>query len=254
MSKQPALPSYPAWTPEEPATSYPSWAAPAVDHITTLWPNNDRSLRPAPIPRSHESGSWEALSNTAADLASPPRHSTAPQPLGHTGEAASHAAPPSSDFRAAYVQKLQELLAARAQMLAETETQLLRVATTIAAAIVGRELQNDPGLYLDLVRHTLSEVRSAASCKLRVSPEGYAIIASTLGGPVIEVQDAQAVLVADPSIDGFGCIAETDDALIDARLESRLDQIRRHLHSASTTDDTLDDAGVAAPGSIEGLR
>jgi flagellar biosynthesis/type III secretory pathway protein FliH len=107
---------------------------------------------------------------------------------------------------------------ARQGVLRDAEASVVDLALAVAKRVIGQELSTHPDRVRALVREALDRVRRATHVRVRVHPED----AAELAVEGIEV-------VADASIERGGCIVQSDLGDVDARLDVRLDALRRAL-------------------------
>lgn len=111
------------------------------------------------------------------------------------------------------------------------EENLCALAVAIARHVVGREVQQEPGLIQDLVRRSLTEFPIDQQLTIRVNPQDLATITgrSVAGGegPVSANRDLR--WVADPRIAPGGCVVEGRDRIVDGRVDTALERIWRRL-------------------------
>jgi|SRR5687768_1540257 len=109
------------------------------------------------------------------------------------------------------------------QMNAEVEQQLLSLAMTIARQLVRRELKTDPAQVIAIIRETVSLLPAAArDVRVHLHPEDAAVVRERLAAPTA---DRAWTIVEDPVLTRGGCKVTTDTALIDARVETRLNEV-----------------------------
>jgi len=136
------------------------------------------------------------------------------------------------DREEAAAQAAMDLAVARRQALAGAEERLIALAVAIAEALVGGRLEDDPELHGTLAREALATLgvgRGASPARLRASEAAYQAVNRAFGGPRVDYEGVPVEVVRDPALEGFGYIAENDDAQVDARIPSRLDAVRRAL-------------------------
>ncbi|HEY8539047.1 MAG TPA: flagellar assembly protein FliH [Steroidobacteraceae bacterium] len=109
------------------------------------------------------------------------------------------------------------------QMSAEVEQQLLSLAIAIARQIVRRELKTDPAQVIAIIRETVALLpASARDVRVHLHPEDAAVVRERLAETT---SDRAWSIVEDPVMSRGGCKVTTDTALIDARLETRLNEV-----------------------------
>jgi flagellar assembly protein FliH len=110
-----------------------------------------------------------------------------------------------------------------AQVDAEVEQQLLTLSLTIARQLVRRELKADPAQVIAIVRETVALLPAAArDVRVHMHPEDAAVVRERLAAPTA---DRAWAIVEDPVMTRGGCKVTTDTALIDARVETRLNEV-----------------------------
>jgi flagellar assembly protein FliH len=109
------------------------------------------------------------------------------------------------------------------QMNAEVEQQLLSLATLIARHVVRRELKTDPTQVIAIIRETVALLpASARDVRVHLHPEDAAVVRERLAATTA---DRAWTIVEDPVLTRGGCKVTTDTALIDARVEKRLNEV-----------------------------
>lgn len=124
-----------------------------------------------------------------------------------------------------------DMATARGEAIANAETQLLELAIGIASAIVDDALEERPELHKRLVDTGLSCLSGEDRVTVRCAPEAYDPIVETFGGDHFEVQGMHIEVSVDPSLTGLGCVLETADRRVDARVSERLAAVRAALLS-----------------------
>lgn len=110
-----------------------------------------------------------------------------------------------------------------AQMNADVEQQLLSLSMTIARQLVRRELKTDPAQVIAIIRETVSLLpASARDVRVHLHPEDAAIVRERLA---TTTADRAWAILEDPVMTRGGCKVTTDTALIDARVETRFNEV-----------------------------
>ena len=118
--------------------------------------------------------------------------------------------------------------ASRARATAAPELRVLAV--RIAEKILGRALQLQPEVVLDVAAQALSAAGSARQVLVRCHPDDLAALER--GKPRLLERASRSHALAlrgDPSIVRGGCIVETELGSIDARLSTQLEAMERAL-------------------------
>lgn len=131
-------------------------------------------------------------------------------------------------------QTLEEIAEMRAQIVRDTEQQLVRLAVAIARRIVQREMTMDPDLLRAIARVAMDRLGETTGVTVRLNPDDHAAIAagrdSAWGGGHVTV-------VADARLPRGGCRLESDGGTVDASVDAQLEEITKRL--------LTDAAGVA---------
>lgn len=103
------------------------------------------------------------------------------------------------------------------------EKQLVELAMLVAKQLVRRELRQDPGHVVGVVRDAMRLLPVAArDVEVCLHPDDAALVRESL--PEVEGQRAWTI-VEDPLIERGGCKVTTDRSQIDARTDSRLQAV-----------------------------
>jgi flagellar assembly protein FliH len=129
-------------------------------------------------------------------------------------------------FRAA----VEALELERDRWLATWENSAIKLSAAIAAKILKHELSQRPELALSIVREALQLAMGQPDVKLRLHPLDLEQL-HDCGKEAVSRLGAvgEATLVADESISRGGCLIETHHGVIDARLETQIEQITSEL-------------------------
>jgi len=117
----------------------------------------------------------------------------------------------------------------RAQLLQESEEDLLKLSVLIARTVMLRELSCDPGFLATLVHGALELASDGGEVLVRLNPEDYALVAQRPEFAGLSGEKRHIALKADPSVASAGCLVETARGNIDAGLDAQLDEIYRRL-------------------------
>jgi flagellar assembly protein FliH len=127
----------------------------------------------------------------------------------------------------AQVTRLQQIVDSLAGPLqdvdAQVESELVNLALTVARQLVRRELRIDPSQVIAIIRETVALLPVAArDVRVHLHPEDAAIVRERLAATTAERAWS---IVEDPVLTRGGCRVTTDAALIDARLETRVNTV-----------------------------
>lgn len=124
---------------------------------------------------------------------------------------------------------IEALTAARAELFAQAEGELVELAVEIARSVLGTELETRPELHRTLVRAALDVLRGESAPRVRLSPEAFDAILAVTGSRVLETQGHHVQLEPDPQLRGAGAVLDGGSASVDGRLDTRLDRVRDAL-------------------------
>jgi flagellar assembly protein FliH len=101
---------------------------------------------------------------------------------------------------------------------AQVESELTRLALTVAKHLVRRELRIDPAQVIGIIRHTVSLLPLASrNIKIHLHPDDAQVVREKLAQPL---GDQQWQLSEDPLMARGGCRVTTDNSSIDGRFET----------------------------------
>lgn len=127
----------------------------------------------------------------------------------------------------AQVARLEQILTALAQPLkdvdAQVEGELTNLALAVARQLVRRELRIDPAQVIAIIRETISLLPTAArDVRVHLHPDDAAVVFERLAATTTE---RAWTMVEDPVMTRGGCRVTTENAHIDARLETRINAV-----------------------------
>jgi type III secretion protein L len=118
----------------------------------------------------------------------------------------------------------------REKIIANAEPQLVGLGRRIAEKIIGRELEVNPDVIVDVVRQALQTVKQQREIIVRVNPADLSALQGRRGDVIAALARAKDVdLRADPDIGAGGCVVESELGTIDAQLDTQLGVIERLL-------------------------
>jgi type III secretion system HrpE/YscL family protein len=118
----------------------------------------------------------------------------------------------------------------REKLIANAEPQLVGLGRRIAEKIIGRELEVNPDVIVDVVRQALQTVKQQREIIVRVNPGDLSALQGRRGDVIAALARAKDVdLRADPDIGAGGCVVESELGTIDAQLDTQLGVIERLL-------------------------
>jgi flagellar assembly protein FliH len=123
-------------------------------------------------------------------------------------------------------QTLDELTTMRAQMIHQTERQMVQLALAIARRIVRREVSLDQDLLIAMARVALDRLGESARITIRLHPEEFA---ATAAARADQFTGTNVTVVADAGIARGGCRVESDFGDIDVGVDAQIQELARAL-------------------------
>ena len=112
----------------------------------------------------------------------------------------------------------------------DAQQQLIKLSVRLAEKIIGEQLRLEPDTVISIVREALTSARRETKLTLRVNPDYLNAVRSHLDRLRSEAgAQREYRVVADPKVQGGGCIIESEIGTIDARLEVQLQVIEELL-------------------------
>lgn len=111
----------------------------------------------------------------------------------------------------------------------QAEERLSTLAIEIARRAIGKELDANPELMLDITRQALEESHPGSSIRLRVNPLQTSLVESHKAELLASLSQIKEIeVVADSSVKTV-CIIESESGAIDARIDSFLDRLETEI-------------------------
>jgi len=133
-------------------------------------------------------------------------------------------------------QTIEELTTLRAQMIHQTERQMVQLALAIARRVVHREVSLDQDLLIAMARVALDRLGESAQVTIRLNPEEYE---GTGAARVAQLTAANVTVVPDARVQRGGCRVESNLGALDAGVDAQLQEIAYALlgeHEPVTAD------------------
>ncbi len=116
------------------------------------------------------------------------------------------------------------------EILANQEKDVIQLACKIAEKIIGRDLEREPELLMDMCANAIEQLRSAKSMVLRVHPKTAQVLRARK--PELMELIGRAVDLAireDPEVAPVGCIVQTEFGSVDAQLPTQFEMLQNVL-------------------------
>jgi len=128
---------------------------------------------------------------------------------------------------------LKEARKAYQEAIEAAEEKILELAVEIAGQIVGRQVELDRDIILDIARRAIQRVAEGQFYTIYASPEEAAFLRQHREDLLKEAPpNARLQIIADPAVKPGGCRVETESGFIDATVDTQLAEVRRLLKGA----------------------
>ncbi len=141
---------------------------------------------------------------------------------------------------------IQELELTRSRMAAESRNDLIDLALTAIEWFHLATVDSDHQLIVRIVDEALGNFRGIQPISIRLNPRDHEVLAAEMGRGQVAWSSWNLSLVADEAIQAGGCLIETDEGTVDARLEDRLARLRADLDALRADSSSAPDHGEAS--------
>lgn len=131
-------------------------------------------------------------------------------------------------------QALEELAAVRAQMIRQTERQMVELALAVARRIIHREVSLDRDLLIAMARVALDRLGESARITVRLHPEDFE---ATSADRISRVMGTCVTVLEDPRLERGACMLESDLGTLDISVDSQIEEVARALLGARRVSD-----------------
>lgn len=116
------------------------------------------------------------------------------------------------------------------QFWIDIEPELLKLAVRIAEKILHQELNEHQDYVLTTVKSAISQLRDKKNIKIRINPSDYEFL-RTHKEELVSTFDGVSSLevIEDRRVDQGGCVIESANGDLDARVSTQLEQVERAL-------------------------
>jgi flagellar assembly protein FliH len=124
---------------------------------------------------------------------------------------------------------LRELETIKRKILTNSQEDIVELATVIASKIIHREVKGSEAV-VDTVREAIDMASDKHSIRIKLNPADIPVVDSHKGRFLETVKSLERIeLVEDNEIIPGGCIVETTEGSVDARLDRQMEEIRKML-------------------------
>jgi len=109
------------------------------------------------------------------------------------------------------------------EILQQSERDLLKLSLKIAERIIGKAVEMDQSLILNIVKNSIQTLKYQKEIKIRVNPEDEDFLKKNKQDLYNILGESKEVeIIGDSLIEKGGCIIDTEIGSVDARLETQL--------------------------------
>ncbi len=123
-------------------------------------------------------------------------------------------------------QTLDEMTTLRAQMIRDTEQQMVSLALAVARRVIHRDVSLDRDLLIAIARVALDRLGEDAKISVHLNPDDYA---ATEAARTREWEGTQVSVVADARVPRGGCRIESDFGALDAGIDAQIQELAHAL-------------------------
>lgn len=114
------------------------------------------------------------------------------------------------------------------ETILKAERQILEIVTAIAGKIVKDKFAEDHTLIVEVIKKALEKVKNQRKINIRVSINDYEfVMQSKLTFESMLDSDFELSITDDKLIENGGCVIESENGTVDARLETQLDALKK---------------------------
>lgn len=119
----------------------------------------------------------------------------------------------------------------RAQIIADSEPEIVRLSLEIARKVIGREAQSDLSLVRTMLDRAISRAAGQDRVRVRLNPTTVDRLGMYLMSVAERYEHRGVDLVPDPAVAETGIIIETRSGAVDASVDTQVDAIGRTMLS-----------------------
>lgn len=130
------------------------------------------------------------------------------------------------------------------------EPELVRLAVSIAEKILDQELELRPELVVDMVRSAMKRLRDREELRVSVNPRDFEQVRSARDDLISAVDGVRKLeVIEDRRVDPGGCVIESQNGTLDARVGTQMEEIARALEGVMPDGEQGEGNG---PGPVPG--
>lgn len=119
---------------------------------------------------------------------------------------------------------------AKEQIISEAEPFLVRLSLDIAEKVIGRQIEIDNTVIVDMVKHALERCHEMSLITVLVKPEYFPLVQEARDElKQLLSEDMELKVLPDRTLESDGCVIRSQRGSIDARVDVQLNEIRKVL-------------------------
>jgi len=124
---------------------------------------------------------------------------------------------------------------AQKKIFTHAEHLVVRLANTLAKKIIHTELQQNPDIAVGTVKRALTHIADREKVVIRVAPDDYERVSERKEFWMPTMERSESVIIEkDDRVDRGGCIVESNDGIVDARLGVQFSELQELIESTWT--------------------
>ncbi|MFO0593859.1 MAG: FliH/SctL family protein [Myxococcaceae bacterium] len=135
-----------------------------------------------------------------------------------------------ADVQARSAEELARAKVQAGQILADSEKDVLELALKIAAKIIGRDIERDPAIVMEIIASCTEAARSSKAMVIKVNPEdGKVLRAKNPRFMELVGRSVDISIRDDAEVERGGCVIRTEYGTIDGQIRTQIDMLRNVL-------------------------
>ena len=116
------------------------------------------------------------------------------------------------------------------QVVAGSEEEIVRLSVAVARKVINREMETNPEIVADMVKRAIQKATDREELTVRVNPDNLDVTINARDDISQQVKGIRKLKVlADPAIAPGGCVVESHNGTVDARIERQMNEIEQAL-------------------------
>lgn len=139
---------------------------------------------------------------------------------------------------------IEQVRAERSEFFARIEPEVVRLAVAIAEKVIQQELETRPEVVVEMVRAAMARLRDREVLRISLNPRDLERVREAKDDLVGAVDGVKKIdVIEDRRVDPGGCVIESPNGTLDARVRTQIEEIERALELAAPAGSGERDAG-----------